>query len=317
MRKKRVGFTIFLGLSLTLAFIKLSVADDISYYNLLMKQHVHFKLIGQVVDGDNNPLEDVKLKITKYHFNPESTKLAESEEESLVNETFDLNFQDLVAIKIIASKEGYLNSTFEANSNNLLLNRMTEIQSEVENGNIQRPQNFEEIYNLLSGLQYEDASIRLTLVKSKGRIIEFSKQRFSFEVDDEKKVHKIEIRDALGTVTKPAVFLEFVFDESGDVQSKLFLGTINAGINVIKPALNIHDMKEAPDEGYIEKTEISNYVPKEEFSFFIKTSNGKYGKGVANLRYFDIKRKEAKLVVTHFAFQDDNTRYVETDPEVE
>lgn len=317
MRKKRVGFIIFLGLSLTLAFIKLSVADDNFYYGLLMKQHVHFKLIGLVVDGDNNPLEDVKLKIIKYHFNPETTEIFESEEETIINATFDLNVQDIAAIKIIAFKEGYLNATFEANSNNLLINRMTDIQSEVEKDNIQRPQNYEELYNLLSELQYEDTSIRLTLIKSKGRIIDLSKQRFSFEVDGENKVHKIEIRDAIGTVTKPAIFLEFVLDESGDVQNRLFLGTINAGINVIKPALNIHDMKEAPDEGYIEKIEISNYIPKEEFSFFIKTSNGKYGKGVANLRYFDIKRKEAKLVVTHFAFQNDNTRYVETDPEVE
>ena len=74
--------------------------------------------------------------------------MSESEEVTTVNNTFNISATDITAIEIKAFKQGYSSAHFMIGYNDFADAIIREINLKIINGEIPKPANYEEIYNL-------------------------------------------------------------------------------------------------------------------------------------------------------------------------
>ena len=134
-----------------------------------------------------------------------------------------------------------------------------------------------------------------------GKPISTARQRFLFDVNMVNKKSEKYIDEASNENPKPSLYLELD-------QEKLYFGCTNGSILINAQSSNYEDMIQAPTEGYVEKIDISETLPNNSFTFYLKTSTGKYGKGEVTSIYFSEDKSNGTLDIVKFAFQHDGMR---------
>lgn len=294
-------------------------ADDVDFRVAIMEMRGKFLLSGTIRDQNNSPLDGVSFLIKQHNFNPYTLSLDTVEEEIIVNSSFSLQYENVKYIQIIASKQGYKKVKYSIDTEKVFKTKTDDFVLKVENGTINRPKTYEELSNIIGELIVEDNSINLVLRQNQGTIIKGQSQRFNLYVTQDEPLTSEEMDYAVEN-PKPSYFLKLIKNESALELSKLQFGCTNGKIMLVKTAPGFHEMLEAPksEDKYSGFIDITDLKINEKLSFYTKTPNGFYCKGIGFRSWFKVAQEkgtiEAQLLIEQAAIQNDGSRYLDTDP---
>jgi len=300
-------------LAVIMLLFVLGIAGKTLYEKFLSISHFYVSISGKVVDEKGNLLENVTIKIIRYHSYLKNKGGTPHKNIELIKNNNKFKVSGKVSgISILAGKKGYHPAKFSIYIGEVLEMREQEVEEGVKSGKIKRPAP-EDSYKLYENMKYENHDIVLTLRKvntNSAKLLEYDWKRYHLMLNKDKQKMGVKFTDE--PTSRDIDDISLVMGENNEGKLDCWLETAeNGGIVFIKPALSIYEMFEAPETGYRQKINIKELDPDTN-SFYLKTAEGKYVKGIIDSPLFDPEKKLADLSIDPCAIQPDGSRYLET-----
>jgi hypothetical protein len=293
--------------SIVFLFVLIGLGGPTALEMMKKMTNVDFSLSGKVVDENGDLLDEVILKQI-YHtptFKAPDFASKKTIKKNIINGAFDVNWHGS-AVELFFGKKGYHPAKYSIFGTQV--RRMTEKEMVAKKIRDQK-----EKANLYMNMKHQKDDIVITLRKigkDPVKLLKRDYKRYTLGLRNGKKNAGVKFTDKPKTSDKNDLSLVLGEDDNGNV--KAWLETPEeGGIIFVKPYLDIHQMFEAPEDGYQQKINI-NELNREKNSFYLKTPEGLYVKGVIASASFTAKKGSALVRIFRSAIQPDKSRNLES-----